>query len=72
MPFKLSTSQTPTRTIELNADMDLKWVLGGFAPVCPDGYGVSYVQMGEDMCEYRHRAQYVGDITVMCDTKKSC
>lgn len=49
MPFKLSTSQTPTRAAEMGAKVDYNWVIGGFAPVCKTGYGLSYVIMGEDL-----------------------
>ena len=49
MPFKLSTSQTPTRAAEMGAKVDYNWVIGGFAPVCKIGYGLSYVIMGEDL-----------------------
>ncbi|XP_030646428.1 carnitine O-palmitoyltransferase 1, liver isoform [Chanos chanos] len=50
-PWRLSTSQTPLQQVEL---FDLKnhpeYVSGGggFGPVADDGYGVSYIIIGED------------------------
>ncbi|CAG4942207.1 unnamed protein product [Colias eurytheme] len=51
-PWRLSTSQTPYGQTSL---MDLKkypkcvGAGGGFGPVADDGYGVSYIIVGEDM-----------------------
>ncbi|GAA6084501.1 carnitine O-palmitoyltransferase 1, liver isoform isoform X1 [Tachysurus ichikawai] len=54
-PWRLSTSQTPLQQIEL---FDLKkhpeYVTsgGGFGPVADDGYGVSYIILGEDLINF--------------------
>ncbi|XP_056595433.1 carnitine O-palmitoyltransferase 1, liver isoform isoform X2 [Triplophysa dalaica] len=54
-PWRLSTSQTPLQQVEL---FDLKrhpeFVTsgGGFGPVADDGYGVSYIVLGEDLINF--------------------
>ncbi|KAK1789371.1 hypothetical protein P4O66_015300 [Electrophorus voltai] len=54
-PWKLSTSQTPLQQVEL---FDLRkhpeYVTsgGGFGPVADDGYGVSYIILGEDLINF--------------------
>ncbi|CAL8264510.1 unnamed protein product [Gadus morhua 'NCC'] len=54
-PWRLSTSQTPLQQMEL---FDLKnnpefiSLGGGFGPVADDGYGVSYIIVGEDMINF--------------------
>ncbi|CAM4735168.1 unnamed protein product [Leuciscus chuanchicus] len=54
-PWRLSTSQTPLQQAEL---FDLKrhpeYVTsgGGFGPVADDGYGVSYIILGEDFINF--------------------
>ncbi|TRY77593.1 hypothetical protein DNTS_024419 [Danionella cerebrum] len=54
-PWRLSTSQTPLQQVEL---FDLKrhpeYVTsgGGFGPVADDGYGVSYIILGEDLINF--------------------
>ncbi|XP_056307348.1 carnitine O-palmitoyltransferase 1, liver isoform isoform X2 [Danio aesculapii] len=54
-PWRLSTSQTPLQQMEL---FDLKrhpeYVTsgGGFGPVADDGYGVSYIILGEDLINF--------------------
>ncbi|CAN9505858.1 unnamed protein product [Ophioblennius macclurei] len=54
-PWRLSTSQTPIQQMEL---FDLKnhpdfiSLGGGFGPVADDGYGVSYIIVGEDMINF--------------------
>ncbi|XP_063053606.1 carnitine O-palmitoyltransferase 1, liver isoform isoform X2 [Engraulis encrasicolus] len=54
-PWRLSTSQTPLQQVEL---FDLKnhpeYVSsgGGFGPVADDGYGVSYIIVGEDLINF--------------------
>uniref|UniRef100_A0A6Q2XVB3 carnitine O-palmitoyltransferase n=1 Tax=Esox lucius TaxID=8010 RepID=A0A6Q2XVB3_ESOLU len=54
-PWRLSTSQTPVQQLEL-FDMknhpDFISLGGGFGPVADDGYGVSYIIVGEDMINY--------------------
>ncbi|XP_062847047.1 carnitine O-palmitoyltransferase 1, liver isoform isoform X1 [Trichomycterus rosablanca] len=54
-PWRLSTSQTPLQQVDL---FDLKkhpeFVTsgGGFGPVADDGYGVSYIILGEDLINF--------------------
>ncbi|XP_061577443.1 carnitine O-palmitoyltransferase 1, liver isoform isoform X1 [Cololabis saira] len=54
-PWRLSTSQTPLQQVEL---FDLvrypEYVSsgGGFGPVADDGYGVSYIIVGEDLINF--------------------
>ncbi|XP_047214947.1 carnitine O-palmitoyltransferase 1, liver isoform-like isoform X2 [Girardinichthys multiradiatus] len=54
-PWRLSTSQTPVQQLEL---FDLKnhpdyiSLGGGFGPVADDGYGVSYIIVGEDLINF--------------------
>ncbi|KAF4081211.1 hypothetical protein AMELA_G00158840 [Ameiurus melas] len=54
-PWRLSTSQTPLQQVDL---FDLKkhpeYITsgGGFGPVADDGYGVSYIILGEDLINF--------------------
>eukprot|EP00013_Stygamoeba_regulata_P028005 CAMPEP_0177663262 /NCGR_PEP_ID=MMETSP0447-20121125/19813_1 /TAXON_ID=0 /ORGANISM="Stygamoeba regulata, Strain BSH-02190019" /LENGTH=712 /DNA_ID=CAMNT_0019169049 /DNA_START=61 /DNA_END=2196 /DNA_ORIENTATION=- len=57
LPWALSTSQTPTRQTSLY-QRDQCVVAGGFGPACLDGYGVSYLIIGDEtvsfsICSYR-------------------
>ncbi|XP_077474533.1 carnitine O-palmitoyltransferase 1, liver isoform [Stigmatopora argus] len=60
-PWRLSTSQTPVQQMEL---FDLKnhpefvSLGGGFGPVADDGYGVSYIIVGEDMINFHVSCKY--------------
>ncbi|XP_061555710.1 carnitine O-palmitoyltransferase 1, liver isoform isoform X1 [Phycodurus eques] len=60
-PWRLSTSQTPVQQMEL---FDLKnhpefvSLGGGFGPVADDGYGVSYIVVGEDMINFHVSCKY--------------
>uniref|UniRef100_A0A667XXD4 carnitine O-palmitoyltransferase n=1 Tax=Myripristis murdjan TaxID=586833 RepID=A0A667XXD4_9TELE len=60
-PWRLSTSQTPIQQMEL---FDLKnhpdfiSLGGGFGPVADDGYGVSYIIVGEDMINFHVSSKY--------------
>lgn len=47
----LSTSQTPTKYTDI-WKMESSCLGGGFGPVNPDGYGVSYIIVGEDISEF--------------------
>lgn len=50
-PWRLSTSQTPsnqTSKVDFKKNPELISAGGGFGPVADDGYGVSYIVMGED------------------------
>ncbi|TRY93200.1 hypothetical protein DNTS_006322 [Danionella cerebrum] len=54
-PWRLSTSQTPVQQMELfdlQNHPDFISLGGGFGPVADDGYGVSYIIMGEEMINF--------------------
>ncbi|XP_073800684.1 carnitine O-palmitoyltransferase 1, liver isoform isoform X2 [Danio rerio] len=54
-PWRLSTSQTPVQQMELFDLVNHPEFIslgGGFGPVADDGYGVSYIIMGEDMINF--------------------
>ncbi|XP_062917547.1 carnitine O-palmitoyltransferase 1, liver isoform-like [Mobula hypostoma] len=51
-PWKLSTSQTPHQQVDLfdlNRYPEYVSSGGGFGPVADDGYGVSYIMVGENL-----------------------
>lgn len=54
-PWRLSTSQTPVQQLEL-FDLinhpEFVSLGGGFGPVADDGYGVSYIIVGENMINF--------------------
>ena len=49
LPFKMSTSQTPTRIWETGIDVEFLSCGGGFGAVCKEGYGVCYIHLGDDL-----------------------
>ncbi|XP_045070522.1 carnitine O-palmitoyltransferase 1, liver isoform-like isoform X2 [Coregonus clupeaformis] len=54
-PWHLSTSQTPVQQVELFDMVNHPEYIscgGGFGPVADDGYGVSYIIMGENMINF--------------------
>lgn len=54
-PWRLSTSQTPVQQLELFDLVNYPEFIslgGGFGPVADDGYGVSYIIMGEEMISF--------------------
>uniref|UniRef100_A0A1A8BUG0 Carnitine O-palmitoyltransferase 1, muscle isoform n=1 Tax=Nothobranchius kadleci TaxID=1051664 RepID=A0A1A8BUG0_NOTKA len=54
-PWKLSTSQTPQQQINLvdiNKFPNFVGAGGGFGPVADDGYGVSYIIVGENLITF--------------------
>uniref|UniRef100_A0A2K6EEB9 Carnitine O-palmitoyltransferase 1, liver isoform n=1 Tax=Propithecus coquereli TaxID=379532 RepID=A0A2K6EEB9_PROCO len=54
-PWRLSTSQTPQQQVELfNLERNPQYVSsgGGFGPVADDGYGVSYIPVGENLISF--------------------
>ncbi|XP_061420520.1 carnitine O-palmitoyltransferase 1, liver isoform [Lethenteron reissneri] len=54
-PWRLSTSQTPlhqTKLVDLSQKPDYVSCGGGFGPVADDGYGVSYIIIGENMINF--------------------
>uniref|UniRef100_A0A8C7PPV7 carnitine O-palmitoyltransferase n=1 Tax=Oncorhynchus mykiss TaxID=8022 RepID=A0A8C7PPV7_ONCMY len=66
-PWRLSTSQTPMQQVEL---FDLvkhpHYVTsgGGFGPVADDGYGVSYIIVGEDLINFHISSKHSSPETV--------
>ncbi|XP_069461399.1 carnitine O-palmitoyltransferase 1, liver isoform-like isoform X2 [Ambystoma mexicanum] len=54
-PWRLSTSQTPIQQVELFDLVNHPQYIscgGGFGPVADDGYGVSYIIVGEDVINF--------------------
>uniref|UniRef100_A0A8C9UL78 Carnitine palmitoyltransferase 1A n=1 Tax=Spermophilus dauricus TaxID=99837 RepID=A0A8C9UL78_SPEDA len=54
-PWRLSTSQTPQQQVELfDLERNPEYVSsgGGFGPVADDGYGVSYIIVGENFIHF--------------------
>ncbi|XP_063047083.1 carnitine O-palmitoyltransferase 1, liver isoform [Engraulis encrasicolus] len=54
-PWRLSTSQTPVQQMELFDLVNHPEFIslgGGFGPVADDGYGVSYIIVGDDMINF--------------------
>jgi len=49
--MKLSTSQVPTNIGSRGLSLVPESCLGGFGPVCQDGYGLLYCSIGDDMCK---------------------
>lgn len=56
MPWGLSTSQTPTSQLDYITKKDKEFNIicpgGGFGPVDPNGYGVSYTIMGDALINF--------------------
>lgn len=60
-PWKLSTSQTPQQQLNLvDIDKFPKYVGagGGFGPVADDGYGVSYIIVGENLITFHISSKF--------------
>ncbi|XP_065695562.1 carnitine O-palmitoyltransferase 1, liver isoform isoform X1 [Patagioenas fasciata] len=51
-PWRLSTSQTPQQHIDLKKNPEMLSCGGGFGPVADDGYGVSYIILGENSIHF--------------------
>ncbi|NXH98227.1 CPT1A palmitoyltransferase, partial [Pachycephala philippinensis] len=51
-PWRLSTSQTPQQHIDLKKNPEMLASGGGFGPVADDGYGVSYIILGENFIHF--------------------
>ncbi|NXU54117.1 CPT1A palmitoyltransferase, partial [Turnix velox] len=51
-PWRLSTSQTPQQHIDLKKNPEMLASGGGFGPVADDGYGVSYIILGENYIQF--------------------
>ncbi|XP_038663259.1 carnitine O-palmitoyltransferase 1, liver isoform isoform X1 [Scyliorhinus canicula] len=66
-PWKLSTSQTPHQLLELvdlNKFPEYVSSGGGFGPVADDGYGVSYIMVGETLINMHISSKYSSSETV--------
>uniref|UniRef100_A0A4X2M381 carnitine O-palmitoyltransferase n=1 Tax=Vombatus ursinus TaxID=29139 RepID=A0A4X2M381_VOMUR len=60
-PWRLSTSQTPQQQIELfDLERNPEYVSsgGGFGPVADDGYGVSYIIVGENLINFHVSSKF--------------
>ncbi|XP_078539011.1 carnitine O-palmitoyltransferase 1, liver isoform isoform X2 [Lissotriton helveticus] len=60
-PWRLSTSQTPQQQVELfQLDKNPEYVSsgGGFGPVADDGYGVSYIIVGENLINFHVSSKF--------------
>ncbi|KAB0404637.1 hypothetical protein E2I00_000645 [Balaenoptera physalus] len=60
-PWRLSTSQTPQQQVELfNLERNPEYVSsgGGFGPVADDGYGVSYILVGEKLISFHISSKF--------------
>ncbi|XP_014858371.1 PREDICTED: carnitine O-palmitoyltransferase 1, liver isoform-like isoform X2 [Poecilia mexicana] len=60
-PWRLSTSQTPLQQVELfdlARHPEMVSSGGGFGPVADDGYGVSYIILGEDLINFHISSKY--------------
>ncbi|XP_017274476.1 carnitine O-palmitoyltransferase 1, liver isoform isoform X2 [Kryptolebias marmoratus] len=60
-PWRLSTSQTPLQQVELFDLLrhpELVSSGGGFGPVADDGYGVSYIILGDDLINFHISSKY--------------
>ncbi|XP_032076741.1 carnitine O-palmitoyltransferase 1, liver isoform isoform X1 [Thamnophis elegans] len=57
-PWRLSTSQTPQQHIDLDKNPGMESSGGGFGPVADDGYGVSYIIVGEDLINFHISSKF--------------
>uniref|UniRef100_A0A665UQ96 Carnitine O-palmitoyltransferase 1, muscle isoform n=1 Tax=Echeneis naucrates TaxID=173247 RepID=A0A665UQ96_ECHNA len=60
-PWRLSTSQTPQQQlnlIDINKFPKYVGAGGGFGPVADDGYGVSYIIIGEDLITFHISSKF--------------
>uniref|UniRef100_A0A8C4R286 carnitine O-palmitoyltransferase n=1 Tax=Eptatretus burgeri TaxID=7764 RepID=A0A8C4R286_EPTBU len=60
-PWRLSTSQTPqqqTQLLDLRTRPDYVAGGGGFGPVADDGYGVSYIIVGENLINFHISSKF--------------
>uniref|UniRef100_A0A452UUH9 carnitine O-palmitoyltransferase n=1 Tax=Ursus maritimus TaxID=29073 RepID=A0A452UUH9_URSMA len=60
-PWRLSTSQTPQQQVELfDLERNPEYVCsgGGFGPVADDGYGVSYILVGENLISFHISSKF--------------
>ncbi|XP_044872493.1 carnitine O-palmitoyltransferase 1, liver isoform-like [Mauremys mutica] len=57
-PWRLSTSQTPQQHINLEKNPEFVSSGGGFGPVADDGYGVSYILVGEHLIHFHVSSKF--------------
>ncbi|XP_006264918.1 carnitine O-palmitoyltransferase 1, liver isoform isoform X1 [Alligator mississippiensis] len=57
-PWRLSTSQTPHQHIDLEKNPECVCSGGGFGPVADDGYGVSYIIVGEKLINFHVSSKF--------------
>uniref|UniRef100_A0A8C8RYZ7 carnitine O-palmitoyltransferase n=1 Tax=Pelusios castaneus TaxID=367368 RepID=A0A8C8RYZ7_9SAUR len=57
-PWRLSTSQTPQQHIDLEKNPEFVSSGGGFGPVADDGYGVSYIIVGEHLIHFHVSSKF--------------
>lgn len=57
-PWRLSTSQTPQQHIDLEKNPEFVSSGGGFGPVADDGYGVSYIFVGEHLIHFHVSSKF--------------
>ncbi|XP_061138128.1 carnitine O-palmitoyltransferase 1, muscle isoform [Syngnathus typhle] len=60
-PWKLSTSQTPQQQlnlVDINKFPEYVGAGGGFGPVADDGYGVSYIIVGENLITFHISSKF--------------
>ncbi|XP_007427355.1 carnitine O-palmitoyltransferase 1, liver isoform isoform X1 [Python bivittatus] len=57
-PWRLSTSQTPQQHIDLNKNPGMESSGGGFGPVADDGYGVSYIIVGDNLIHFHVSSKF--------------
>uniref|UniRef100_A0AAQ4RVY7 Carnitine O-palmitoyltransferase 1, muscle isoform n=1 Tax=Gasterosteus aculeatus aculeatus TaxID=481459 RepID=A0AAQ4RVY7_GASAC len=68
-PWRLSTSQTPQQQLNLvDINKFPKYVSagGGFGPVADDGYGVSYIIVGENLITFHISSKFSSPDTNSC------
>uniref|UniRef100_A0A4W4ER82 Carnitine O-palmitoyltransferase 1, muscle isoform n=1 Tax=Electrophorus electricus TaxID=8005 RepID=A0A4W4ER82_ELEEL len=72
-PWRLSTSQTPQQQLNLvDIQKFPKYVGagGGFGPVADDGYGVSYIIVGENLITFHVSSKYSYDSLCLQDSHR--
>ncbi|XP_037538756.1 carnitine O-palmitoyltransferase 1, muscle isoform isoform X2 [Nematolebias whitei] len=68
-PWKLSTSQTPQQQlnlVDINKFPKYVGAGGGFGPVADDGYGVSYIIIGENLVTFHISSKFSSPDTNSC------
>ncbi|XP_061628989.1 carnitine O-palmitoyltransferase 1, muscle isoform isoform X1 [Phyllopteryx taeniolatus] len=68
-PWKLSTSQTPQQQlnlVDINKFPKYVGAGGGFGPVADDGYGVSYIIVGENLITFHISCKFSSPDTDSC------